>query len=441
LENTTSIPKRLKSRIIKFKSGFKGPFWVANIMELFERLAYYGQATILSIFLRDHLKFSEIEAGQLSSIFGGLIYLLPVFAGSLADKFGFRKAFSFAFLVLAMGYFLIGSTGMELFSGFYSNFNLYWILIVILVFTAIGGSFIKPSVLGTVALTTTKETKSLGYAIYYWLVNMGAAIGPLLAFIVRDTYGIQFVYMVSAISCALMFISTRLFFKEPLEKEPGETQELKTVLLNLLKVLKNSRFIIFLLIFGLYWILFWQFFIIIPFFISDFISPEAPIELILSTGAWTIIALQIPVSWFTKKIPTQSAIVIGFILAALCWLLWYFFLPTSPGSETLSIFLIVLGIFIFSVGEQIQAPRYYEYISELAPKGQVALFQGYAFLPIAFAWGFGGTLGGWLYQTFVTESDQPKMVFITLFFIGVTATVLMFIYNIYLKRHLKRSRI
>ena len=406
-------------------------------MELFERLAYYGQATILSIFLRDHLKFSEIETGQLSSIFGGLIYLLPVFAGSLADKYGFRKAFSFAFLVLAVGYFLIGSTGMAIFSGFYSNFSLYWILIVILIFTAIGGSFIKPSVLGTVALSTTSETKSLGYAIYYWLVNMGAAIGPLLAFLVRDSFGIEFVYLVSAVSCGLMFITTRFLFKEPAEKSKEEVQELKQVMLNLVKVLANFRFIIFLLIFGLYWVLFWQFFIIIPFFISDFISPDAPIELILSVGAWTIILLQIPVNRLTKNIPTQQAILIGFVFAMISWLLWYFFLPLTPGREGISIFLIVLGIFLFSVGEQTQAPRFYGYVSVLAPKGQEALFQGYAFLPIAIAWGFGGTLGGWLYETFVKQTNQPRMVFLILFLIGLAATIFMYLYSIYIKRSKK----
>jgi len=284
------------------KDGFKPQFWVANIMELFERLAYYGQATILSIFLRDHLKFNEIEAGQLSSLFGGLIYLLPIFAGALADKFGFRKAFSFAFLVLAIGYFLIGSTGMKIFSGFYSSFDSYWMLFFILIFTSIGGSFIKPSVLGTVAVTTTHETKSLGYAIYYWLVNTGAALGPILAFMVRDTFGIEFVYLVSAISCALMFFSTRLFFKEPTNAHEETEQDLKTVFTNLIKVLGNFRFISFLLIFGLYWVLFWQFFIIIPFYVIDFISPDAPIELLLSTGAWTIIIFQIPLNRLTNKI-------------------------------------------------------------------------------------------------------------------------------------------
>lgn len=423
------------------KEGFKQQFWVANIMELFERLAYYGQATILSIFLRDHLKFNELQAGQLSSLFGGLIYLLPIFAGALADKFGFRKAFSLAFLVLAIGYFLIGTTGMKAFSGLYSGLDSYWILFFILIFTAIGGSFIKPSVLGTVALTTTHETKSLGYAIYYWLVNTGAAIGPILAFLVRDEFGIEFVYVVSAVSCALMFFSTRIFFNEPAVSTETHGQDLRTVAVNLLKVLGNFRFITFLLIFGLYWVLFWQFFIVIPFYVSDFISPDAPIELILSTGAWTIIIFQIPLNRLTKKIPTSTAIVIGFILATACWILWYFVLPSAQGVTInpwgdfkipLGIPLIVLGIFIFSIGEQTQAPRFYEFIADMAPKGQAALFQGYAFLPIAIAWGFGGAFGGWIYQLFVNEMKEPKYIFLVMIGVGILATILMLIYNKYI---------
>ena len=312
-------------RFEKLKTGFQSSYWVANGMELFERLAYYGQATILSVFLRNHLKFSEIQAGQLSSIFGGLIYFLPIFAGALADKFGFKKAFSFAFFVLAIGYFLIGSTGISAFSGWYSGSNLFPILSIILIFTAIGGSFIKPSVLGTVALTTTPESKSLGYAIYYWLVNIGAAIGPFLAYLVRDSIGIEYVYLVSAMSCALMFFVTIFIFKEPELKLTEERESLLTVLKNLGTVVSNFKFMIFLLIFALYWIVFWEFFVVVPFYISDYISAESPIELVLSVGAWTIILFQIPINRLTKNIPTPTAIMIGFIFAALCWFLLYFF--------------------------------------------------------------------------------------------------------------------
>ncbi|OIP56894.1 MAG: MFS transporter [Ignavibacteria bacterium CG2_30_36_16] len=408
------------------KTGFKPSFWVANIMELFERIAYYGQNAILAVFLRNHLKFDEVETGALTSIFGGLIYLLPIFAGALADKYGFKKAFSFAFFILAIGYFLIGSTGMEAFSGWYENFDLFWALTIILIFTAIGGSFIKPSVLGTVALTSTPESKSLGYAIYYWLVNIGGALGPLFAFLVRDSIGIEMVYLTSALSCTLMFVTTLVLFKEPADVEVKEYKSLLEVFKNLLLVLTRFRFIIFLLIFSLYWLMFWQIFIIVPFYITDYISPDAPFELITSVGAWSIILLQLPINLLTKKLSPTGAIATGFLISTLCWAI----ILINP-----SIPLFIAGIVVFSIGEQMQAPRYYEYIADLAPKGQTALFQGYAFLPIAIGWGFGGTLGGWIYKTFATDSNQPGVIFVILICVGLAATIFMWMYNLYVKRN------
>ncbi len=199
--------------IKKIRYGFHPNFWIANGMELFERLAYYGQAAIFSVFLRDHLHLSLADAGKLQSLFGGLIYSLPILGGTLADKFGFRRAFSTAFAILAAGYLLIGSTGMELFAPLYAHLPVFWALVVILIFTAFGGSFIKPSVLGTVAAASVSENKSLGYAIYYWLVNIGAAIGPALAYLVRNEFGIEFVYLISSVSCLSMFIVNALFYK------------------------------------------------------------------------------------------------------------------------------------------------------------------------------------------------------------------------------------
>jgi dipeptide/tripeptide permease len=403
----------------KVRTGFHPTFWVANGMELFERLAYYGQATVLSIFLRDHLKFNEIEAGQLSSIFGGLIYLLPIFAGTLADKFGFRKAFSVAFFILAVGYFLIGSTGMAAFSDFYAGLPLFWVMVVILIFTAFGGSFIKPSVLGTVSVTSKPEVKSLGYAIYYWIVNIGAAAGPAVATLVRKETGIEFVYVVSAVSCILMLVVNLLFYKEV--KDAAQMAEsLAVKMANLFKVLANIKFMAFLLIFSLFWLMFWQIFIIVPFYITDFVDKDAPFEIIQSTGAWAIILLQLIVNRLTKNIPTARAIVLGFALSTVSWLI----VAIHPNLWT-----IVACIFSFAIGEMTQAPRYYEYISDIAPKGQQGLFQGYAFLPIAIAWGVGGTLGGWMYTNYAKIPGDPTTIWYILFGVGVAATLLMALYN------------
>jgi len=403
-----------------FREGFHPTFWIGNGMELFERLAYYGQQIVFMIYLRNRLGFSEAEAGSLSGIFGGVIYLLPILAGTLADKWGFRRAFSVAFSFLALGYFLIGSMGMSAFSWMYQGLPQYWLLLAFLLLTAFGGSFIKPSVLGTVAVTTTEKSRSLGFAIYYWLVNMGALIGPTIAYLVRDKLGNEFVYMVSSLSCVLMLLVNFFLYKEVRSPEAEVVESMGQKIKNLFRVLGNVRFMIFLLIYSLYWIIFWQEFIIVPYYITDYISKDAPYEIIQSwAGAGAIILLQIPINRLTKNISTHRAILIGFAISSLIWVI-IGINPTIP--------MIAAGIVAFAIGEMTQAPRYYEYISEIAPPGQQGLYQGYAFLPIAIARFIGDPFGGWIYQT-SKALGRPEYIWLSLIGIGVMAAVLMALYN------------
>ena len=412
-------------RYADIRTGFLPTFWVANGMELFERLAYYGQQIVFMIYLRNKLGFTEAEAGQLSGIFGGLIYLLPILGGTLADKWGFRRAFNIAFSVLALGYFLIGSLGMHAFAGVYGNFSLYWLLLAFLVLTAFGGSFIKPSVLGTVAITSTEKTKSLGYAIYYWLVNVGALLGPTIAYLVRDRFGNEFVYMVSTVSCLAMLVVNLLLYRDVPNPAIDVSESLGKKLANLVVVLGNMKFMIFLLIYSLYWIIFWQEFIIIPYYITDFINKDAPYEIVQSwAGAGAIILFQIPVNWLTKHLPVRTAILVGFSVSSLIWVIS----GIAPGIPT-----IAAGIVAFSIGEMIQAPRYYEYISTIAPPGQQGLFQGYAFLPIAIARFVGDPIGGWLYQT-SKAAGRPEVIWYVMIGIGVGAALLMALYNLVVSR-------
>lgn len=410
----------LQERWNELKGGFHPTFWIANGMELFERLAYYGQQIVFMVYLRNNLGFTEYEAGSLSGLFGGLIYLLPILGGTLADKWGFRRAFNIAFSVLGLGYFLIGSVGMTAFKGIYGDMSLYWLLTIFIILTAFGGSFIKPSVLGTVAVTTTEKTKSLGFAIYYWLVNAGAMIGPTIAYFVRDSFGNQFVYLVSSISCFAMLIVNMLLYKEVKNPAAEVSESLGKKLKNLVVVLGNTKFMIFLLIYSLYWIIFWQEFIIVPYYITDYIGKDAPYEIIQSwSAAGAIILLQIPINRFTKNIPTRTAILIGFAISSLIWII----IAINPSIPT-----IAAGIIAFAIGEMIQAPRYYEYISEIAPPGQQGLFQGYAFLPIAIARFVGDPFGGWIYQT-AKAAGNPSLVWISLIAIGLFGTLCMAIYN------------
>jgi dipeptide/tripeptide permease len=395
-------------------------------MELFERLAYYGQQIVFMIYMRNKLGFTEAEAGQLSGMFGGLIYLLPILGGTLADKWGFRRAFNIAFSVLALGYFLIGSMGMSAFSGIYGGMPQYWLMMAFLILTAFGGSFIKPSVLGTVAVTSKPETKSLGYAIYYWLVNVGAMIGPTIAYFVRDSYGNEFVYMVSSLSCFAMIIVNLMLYKEVKPEKAEVVESLGKKIKNLFVVLGNFKFMIFLLIYSLYWIIFWQEYIIIPYYVTDFIDKNYPYEILQSwCGAGAIILLQIPINRLTKNVTTPNAILLGFATSSLIWII----IGIYP-----SVFTIGAGIVAFAIGEMAQAPRYYEYISEIAPPGQQGLYQGYAFLPIAIARFVGDPIGAWLYQT-SKAAGKPEHIWFALVGIGVGGTLLMWLYNVVVKRN------
>jgi predicted MFS family arabinose efflux permease len=299
-----------------------------------------------------------------------------------------------------------------------------------LIFTALGGSFIKPSVLGTVAVTSTEKARSLGYALYYWLVNVGALLGPTIAYLVRDRFGNEFVYLVSSLSCVAMLAVNLLLYKEIRPTSAASAEPMGKKIANLFVVLTNYRFMIFLLIYSLYWIIFWQEYIIIPYYINDYISKGYPYELVQSwAGAGAIILFQIPVNRLTKSLPTSSAILAGFAVSSLIWIIIGIF-PSIP--------TIVAGIFAFSVGEMTQAPRYYEYISEIAPEGQQGLFQGYAFLPIAIARFVGDPIGAWLYQT-SRAAGRPERVWYALIGIGLLGTLLMFLYNRFIARTAVRT--
>jgi MFS family permease len=412
------------SRLATLRSGFHPTFWVANGMELFERLAYYGQQIVFMVYLRDRLHFTAAEAGTLSGIFGGVIYLLPILAGTLADKWGFRRAFSIAFSILAFGYFAIGSMGMSAFAPLYASLPSYSLLLAFLLVTAFGGSFIKPSVLGTVAATTTAETKSLGFALYYWLVNAGAMIGPTIAYFVRDRFGNEFVYLVSALSCLLMLGINLMLYKDVEAKGGKVVESMGKKIVNLFLVLGNFRFMMFLLIYSLYWVIFWQEFIIIPYYVTDVIGRDAPYEIITSwAGAGAIILLQIPINRMTKNMPTHTAILTGFAVSSLIWVI----IGIHPGLPT-----IAAGVAAFAIGEMIQAPRYYEYISDIAPAGQQGLFQGYAFLPIAIARFVGDPFGGWLYQA-SRQMGKPEYVWYAMIGVGFAATLLMALYNSFIR--------
>jgi predicted MFS family arabinose efflux permease len=217
-----------------------------------------------------------------------------------------------------------------------------------------------------------------------------------------------------------MFVAVLVFFKEP--RRPGEIQTatLAETARNLLTVLANPRFMLFLLIFSGYWIVFWQQYIVLPIYIHAYINPRADVELILITDAATVICLQFVVTYLTQKIPAFRAITIGTLISAVGWLI--------VASHS-AVWAVVLSIFLVALGEIVLSPRYYEYVSRLAPPGQQGTYMGFAFVPIGIGSLVGGWLGGRLMHYFGEVAQRPAHVWWAISGIGVGTTLLMWIYH------------
>jgi len=454
-------------RLQEIREGFERPFWIANISEIFERLSYYGAFSSLAVYLQEKLDFSTETTGTLTGFFGGMVWFLAIFGGAVADKLGFRRALSLAYLILATAYFLIGSIGASWLAPIRNSVPLSLFVGCVLILPALGISMVKPCVVGTTARASKENVRSIGYSIYYTMVNIGSASGPYIANWAHTHLGVEKVFRISALSVFVMFFFVLFFFREPHKPGDAPLPSLLQVFKNFCVVLGNyrlvlptivialllrgyslfqfyrhgrdilfpvwlwiglavivlagiSRFMWFLVLFTGYWIVYWQQFTSLPGYIHAHINPSAPVELILVTDAVVVICLTFVVNYLARKVQPFHAVILGTVVTSLGWIvlaLW----STVPGA--------VVSIVVLALGEIIQQPPYYSYISRLAPPGQQGTYMGFAFLPLGIGSLVGGWFGGRMMHHFGEVAHQPTRAWWVITSVGLLTALMLWIYD------------
>ena len=206
------------------------------------------------------------------------------------------RALSLAYLILSCAYFLLGSLGAPWLAPVRDAVPLVVLVAFVLALPALGVALVKPSVVGTTARASKENVRSIGYSIYYTLVNIGGAAGPYVASYVHQRMRVENVFRVAALSVFLMFLGVLLFFREPRRSEEVQTTSLSQAARNFWTVITNPRFMLFLLIFTGYWIVYWQEFITLPLYVHDYINPHTDTELLLVTGPLVVIALTLAIN-------------------------------------------------------------------------------------------------------------------------------------------------
>ncbi len=184
--------------------SFPGMFWLVILFEFFERGSYYGVMSILSVYLTDKLGFPKENVGLIKGTIQPLLYFLPIITGALADRFGYRRMLLAAFTLLGTGYLLT------------SQVTSYTAVFLALCVMGLGAGAFKPIISGSIARVTDESNSTVGFGIYYWSINLGAFLFPLILVpVLKSTVGWSWVIVAAAVGTGAMILPTLLFYREP----------------------------------------------------------------------------------------------------------------------------------------------------------------------------------------------------------------------------------
>lgn len=383
-------------------------FWLASIMELMERWAWYGIFTLFGLYLvgstdEGALGLNHIEKGKIMGDITAILYLLPVFFGVIADRIGYKLSLGIAYVIMIVGYYLMGEV------------NTFWMMYMAFLFVAIGAAFFKPVASAIVARNTDDTTGTLGFGIFYMMVNIGGFLGPVMSSSLRTQYGWRIIFIQAACVITINLLILLFFYKEKKEENaaPKESlgKALKDSVLNIFTALKDIRLGILLLLMVCFWTMFNQLFYTLPNFIddwvdsrqiSDWLNTNAPFlgkhmtqgglvkaEWFTQIDSFMIIIFQMTVSFFVTKMRHINAVIRGAIIASIGVGLTFY--TNNP-------FYTILGTMIFAIGEMMSSPTVSSFIALITPKGKEGLYQGTYFLPVAAGNYFSGLIAGDLYQ-------------------------------------------
>jgi len=400
-------------------------------MEFFERGSYYGVMSVLSVYLvmsveQGGLGFSKESVGIIKSTITPLLYFLPILSGAIGDRFGYRKVLFFAFVVMSAGYWLCGFS------------TTYTAIFASLVLVAIGAGFFKPIISGTIARVTNDTNASLGFGIYYWSINLGAFLFPLVFIPYLKSISYHYIFFMAAIGTGWLIFLNFFAYREPDRLQ--KSKPLRQVFAEMFTVLRDYRFILMIVIYSGFWIMYFQVYDSVLWYLKEKVDMSGfnhlvnkglalfidhpdwkyDAEHVTVMNAAAIILLQLVVSSLVKNTRALPTMITGIALG-------------SAGMGLLAVsgsgWIFLTAMFIFTLGEMIAHPKFIAYVGLIAPQDKKALYQGWSFLYGVIGSFVGGILGAALYVRFVERMNRPSLLWITFSLIGVVTITGLLLYN------------
>ena len=447
-------------------TGFPRTFWTANVTELFERGAYYSMASFVVIYL-GQLGMGDYWPSTLNALLWGLIYFLPILSGTIADHVGFKRSLILAFVLLGIGYLCMGSpvwTGVAslqstVATDVTAGAPVFGMVLAGIALIGIGGSIVKPCISGTVQKTAgTRAT--LAFAIFYMVINIGSLFGRGTGYAARTNFGLSAIFMV-AMTCAVVALLTVLvLYVEPERTNYGASsiqprRSVGRILLDMVLVLRNGRFALFLLVSSGFNFLYSQVYNVLPLYLKRVVETDPAVDLYTMANPFVIVFFQLLITRLFGKMKPIRSMIVGIVIISLSMVVNVIPIFISGGVRAnlwnllpVGSMIVILTVAMIAFGELFTSARTFEYIGALAPKGQEGLFLGYANLPIAIGALVGGPVGAFLFNE-VMARDAIKLDngllelvpanaatgWLILMGVGLASAISMVLYNRWIEAH------
>lgn len=402
------------------KIKFSKAFWVANTVELFERAAYYGVFIVITLYLSRILGFNDIQAASIAGIFSACLYLLPTFAGALADKIGFRNSMLLAFTLLTCGYLglavyptwlqsagLVEYSTTTTFTGLLES-NLQYGIIPIMALIVCGGAFIKSVISGTVAKETTPETRAKGFSIFYAMVNIGAFSGKTIVKTASRGVGQRGLITLNYFSASMTFLALlAIWFFYKSAQHSGEGKTFGQIWNALIKVCSNGRLITLIIIITGFWMVQHQLYATMPKYVLRLAGEGASPSWYANVNPLVVVLTVNLVTQMMRKRTALTSMTVGMFIMPISALCMASGNMLDGNTNILGMhpvaFMMVVGIVFQGLAETFISPRFLEYFSLQAPKGEEGLYLGFSHLHSFLSSIFGFGLSGFLLSKYCPE--------------------------------------
>ena len=198
-----------------FKGHPKGLYALA-LANTGERFGYYTMLAVFALFLRANFGLEAGTAGAIYSTFLGLVYLMPLFGGVMADKFGFGKMVTIGISVMFAGYLLLS---LPLGSDTVAMLAMLAALVLISIGTGLFKGNLQVMVGDLYNDPQYAAKRDSGFSLFYMAINIGALFAPTAAVKIKEWAELSLGYSGNdayhfsfAVACASLILSIAIYY-------------------------------------------------------------------------------------------------------------------------------------------------------------------------------------------------------------------------------------